>query len=156
MKTTNAILNHHYATSLDHRTDGRCVWRDGRRAVATLLVCAAVFMTGCDPVRLASGTNEDFPGNRFAELTEVPGMVLVKFGASWCGPCRELDKELDSLVSSIPVIRVDVDQNGPLASQFQVRAIPHMFLFRDGKVVDQQIGLQTADEIAAWIEKNAS
>lgn len=83
-------------------------------------------------------------------------LVLVKFGAQWCGPCRMVDKELDKLAEQgnlqAKIIEVDVDSNPNLARRYKVGGIPHMVLVRSNEVLDQQIGYLSADEIEEWIQ----
>ncbi|MCA9193758.1 MAG: thioredoxin family protein [Planctomycetales bacterium] len=84
------------------------------------------------------------------------GLVLVKFGAEWCGPCREMDRTLSEYQASaqpIPVHLVDVDQQPELAQHFRVSGIPKLFLFKEGEVVSQQTGSMPLDQLAAWIEQ---
>ncbi len=91
----------------------------------------------------------------FANELQSAQTVLVKFGATWCGPCVRLDKELEGLQSSLgdnaKIISVDIDKNRKLAKAFDVGAIPHMILFRDGKSVDQKVGYRSGDEVAKWM-----
>jgi len=84
--------------------------------------------------------------------------VLVKFGATWCGPCVKLDNELEELSGSLnansKIIKIDIDENRQLAATFQVGAIPHMILFKGGKAVDQKVGYHSADEVAQWMAQS--
>lgn len=93
------------------------------------------------------------------EIRSVP-TVLVKFGATWCGPCVRLDKELKSLASTLgddaKIITIDTDQNRKLTETFQVGGIPHMILFKDGKAVDQKIGYHSADQVSQWMGLSVS
>lgn len=91
----------------------------------------------------------------FASDIQSAPTVLVKFGATWCGPCVRLDGELESLSASLgadaKIITIDVEENRAIADTFQVGAIPHMILFKDGKAVDQKIGYHSAEEVAQWM-----
>ena len=63
------------------------------------------------------------------------GVTLVDFYATWCGPCKMLAPELEKLAELRPdvtVIKVDVDEFGMLASEYNVRAVPTLVLFKDG------------------------
>ncbi|MCY2975793.1 MAG: thioredoxin domain-containing protein [Planctomycetota bacterium] len=83
--------------------------------------------------------------------------VIVKFGATWCPPCRTTDKALAEFEKSTPgkaeIMIVDIDLNRELASRFSVRSIPHTFLFFRGKMIDEQVGGMDADEINSWLDK---
>jgi thioredoxin-like negative regulator of GroEL len=87
------------------------------------------------------------------------GLVLVKFGAKWCGPCLKVDqelKELPQLDATTKVIQVDVDSNPDLASRFKVSGIPHLVLVRGGQTIDHHVGYMSADDIATWTNSYSS
>lgn len=71
----------------------------------------------------------------FATLTGK-GLVLVKYGASWCHPCKSIEPTLRWLEKEVPglqLVAVDVDQERPLATANGVRSIPTLHLYRDGQ-----------------------
>jgi thioredoxin 1 len=87
----------------------------------------------------------------FEVLINSDKPVLVDFFATWCGPCQMLSPILkqikDNLGERIIIIKVDVDKNKDIASKFQVRGVPTMMLFQDGKQLWRQSGVLTKDEI---------
>jgi thioredoxin 1 len=72
------------------------------------------------------------------------GTVLVKYGASWCGPCRMIKPTLERLESQhgLPIVEVDIDKDPELAKQFRIMSIPTMLLFKDGQVVRTVVGVK--------------
>lgn len=90
-----------------------------------------------------------------AAQIESSDVVLVKFGADWCRPCRKLETELDHLQKALPevsVVKLDVDRDKELTAYYGVSAIPHLILFKHGKQVDQLKGYRTKQQLASWIE----
>ena len=79
-----------------------------------------------------------------AEVEKHPGLAVVDFWATWCGPCRMVAPVLDQLAGEYAgkakVTKLDVDTNVKTAARFNVRSIPMILFFKDGKVVDQVLG----------------
>jgi len=86
-------------------------------------------------------------------------LVLVDFWAAWCGPCQSLAPILEKLTAeyagSVKLVKVDTDAEQELASQFGIRSLPTVFLFKDGKIVDQFMGVESESVIRAKINKFA-
>ncbi len=78
------------------------------------------------------------------EVKQSDGAVLVDFWAEWCGPCKMISPILDELAEEnagkLKVGKVDVDNNQELATQFSIRAIPTLLLFKDGQIKETMVG----------------
>ena len=89
--------------------------------------------------------------SKFSELINQDTPVLVDFFAEWCGPCKMLAPVLkqvkDTLGERVSIIKIDVDKNQALAAKYQVRGVPTMMLFKNGKQVWRQSGVLQKDEI---------
>jgi thioredoxin 1 len=83
-------------------------------------------------------------GNFEAEVMNSTLPVLADFWAEWCGPCRVIDPMLRELAKTyadkIKVAKINVDQEPDLALKFNVNSMPTLMIFKNGKVVKQQIG----------------
>lgn len=92
----------------------------------------------------------------FEELVKGDGVVVVDFYAQWCGPCKMVAPIVDSLAEEFKdkavVGKVDVDENPIIASTYGIRNIPAILIFKDGAIVDKQIGMATKSSLTAKIE----
>lgn len=106
------------------------------------------------------------PHNTFAvtdssfssEVEQAKGLVLVDFWATWCGPCQIVAPVLDQLAQQYAgkakVAKLDVDNNQRTAMRFNVRSIPSILFFKDGKHVDTVVGALPKASIESKIQQH--
>ena len=88
------------------------------------------------------------------EILRSDKPVLLDFWAPWCGPCRMVVPIIDEIAAEHPeykVVKVHVDEEVELASQFRVVSIPTLVVMKNGQVVDQSVGARPKNQILAML-----
>ncbi|HEX6913345.1 MAG TPA: thioredoxin [Longimicrobium sp.] len=79
-----------------------------------------------------------------AEVEQAQGLTIVDFWATWCGPCRVIAPILEQIAreraGELKVVKVDVDENVQTAARYNIRSMPTLLFFQDGKPVGQIVG----------------
>jgi len=99
---------------------------------------------------IASVTDATFE----SEVLDAPGTVLVDFWAEWCGPCRALERVLDSIAAAHPeltVVKINADDNPGSAAAYRTLALPTMKVFQGGEVVRTIVGAQPQAALEAQL-----
>ncbi|NHM00938.1 thioredoxin [Flavobacterium difficile] len=98
--------------------------------------------------------------SKFQELINGNKPVLIDFFATWCGPCQALAPILvevkEDLGETVSIIKVDVDKNQEIAAQFQVKGVPTMMLFQNGKMLWRQSGVVSKNEIVSIVKQKSN
>ncbi|MFH1827180.1 MAG: thioredoxin [bacterium] len=91
------------------------------------------------------------------EVLDNKGVVFVDFYAQWCGPCKVTSPVIDEISEEkkdIKFVKIDVDQNSDLASQYSIFSIPTFIVFKDGKVINQLVGAMGKEAFLEEIKKS--
>ncbi|WP_026998417.1 thioredoxin [Eisenibacter elegans] len=92
----------------------------------------------------------------FQEVISGDKPVLVDFWAEWCGPCQMIAPTIEELAGEYEgkavIAKLDVDNNPNASMQFGVRSIPTLLIFKNGQVVDKQIGVVPKNVLAQKLE----
>lgn len=96
--------------------------------------------------------------SNFSSLINKDKPVLVDFFAEWCGPCKMMSpilKEVkEALGEKVSVIKIDVDKNQELATQLQVRGVPTLILYKNGKQLWRQSGVVQKNDLINLIKSH--
>lgn len=82
--------------------------------------------------------------------------VVVDFWAEWCGPCKMIAPSLDEIstemAGKVKIAKINIDENPELATQFGVRSIPTLLMFKGGEVTSNMVGAAPKSRLADWIK----
>jgi len=92
------------------------------------------------------------------EVINAEGPVLVDYWAEWCGPCKMIDPLLHELADEfgekIKIAKVNIDENQQITSQFKIRGIPTLMVFKEGKVQGMKVGAVTKGVLKDFINEH--
>ena len=99
-------------------------------------------------------TDQDFQET----VLQGQGLILVDFWAEWCGPCKMLSPSLDAIAKAmdgkVTIVKVDIDKNPQIPSQYGVRSIPTLTLFKDGQAISTKVGVLAQPKIQEWLDSH--
>ena len=97
-------------------------------------------------------TDENFE----SDVLKASGPVVVDFWAEWCGPYKQIGPALEEISNEmegkVTIAKINIDDSPNAPSQYGVRGIPTLLLFKDGEVISKKVGAAPKGQLQAWIE----
>ncbi|MDC0192387.1 thioredoxin [Alphaproteobacteria bacterium] len=88
------------------------------------------------------------------DISSQSNLVLVDFWAEWCGPCKQISPILEEIANekeNLNILKLNIDENPATPQKYNVRGIPTLMLFKDGKLIDTKIGSLPKSSLDDWI-----
>jgi len=99
---------------------------------------------------------DGFNNINFDDIINSETLVVVDFYATWCMPCRMLSpilKQVAEKMRKVDFYNLDISENPDIAKRFRVFSVPTLMAFKNGKVIDSLVGLNSFDEIVDFVKK---
>ena len=92
------------------------------------------------------------------DVLRAEGPVLVDFWAEWCGPCKQIAPSLEKIAGEmdgkVTFTKINIDDNPQTPTQFGVRGIPTLMIFKDGQVAAMKVGALPESKLKEWVEQS--
>jgi thioredoxin 1 len=111
-----------------------------------------------EEIEMSANTKPVSDASFATDVLKAEGPVLVDFWAEWCGPCKTIAPALEELATEfagkLTVAKVNIDDNPMTPTNYAVRGIPTLILFKDGKPAATQVGALPKSRLKEWLAGN--
>ncbi len=91
----------------------------------------------------------------FEDIIDNEELTIIDFSATWCMPCRMLAPILEQVADKMPNVNfynLDIDENEEIAKRYRIFSVPTLLAFKEGKVIDSLVGLNSYDEVLSFVK----
>ncbi len=91
------------------------------------------------------------------DISSPSNLTLVDFWAEWCGPCKQISPILEEIANekdNLNILKLNIDENPVTPQKYNVRGIPTLMLFKEGKLIDTKIGSLPKSSLIDWINSH--
>ena len=91
------------------------------------------------------------------DISSPSNLILVDFWAEWCGPCKQISPILEEIANekdNLNILKLNIDENPVTPQKYNVRGIPTLMLFKEGKLIDTKIGSLPKSSLVDWINSH--
>ena len=91
------------------------------------------------------------------DISSLSNLILVDFWAEWCGPCKQISPILEEIANekdNLNILKLNIDENPVTPQKYNVRGIPTLMLFKEGKLIDTKIGSLPKSSLVDWINSH--
>ena len=92
----------------------------------------------------------------FEEIVSGKDLTIIDFSATWCMPCRMLSPILEQVankMNDVSFYNIDIDENEDIAKRYRIFSVPTLLAFKQGKVIDSLVGLNSYDEVLNFVKR---
>ena len=92
------------------------------------------------------------------DVSSISEAIIVDFWAEWCGPCKQIGPILEEISEEkkdiLKILKLNIDENPEIPQKYNVRGIPTLMMFKEGKLIDTKVGSLPKSALNEWIESH--
>ena len=92
------------------------------------------------------------------DISSISEAIIIDFWAEWCGPCKQIGPILEEISEekkdTLKILKLNIDENPEIPQKYNVRGIPTLMMFKEGKLIDTKVGSLPKSALNEWIESH--